>query len=182
MEFGRRSNFADFDKTEAEIKSNPALMSNYVRMDPVTHSTQCSKVFAVHEVSFEMWMFEGGDCREMNTCVCTFVLAGEHNHRDLQGQQDVSLRRRLAEGYKHEGLGADGQVQAQDREGRVVHPHDAPAVACKKSFPPMFSKLSLSWKSVLCARLFSSRWSTASCRTTRATSTSSTSPMWRPSR
>lgn len=53
MQFGRRSNFSDFDKVEVEVKSNPALMSNYVRMDPVTHATQCSKVFAVHEVSFD---------------------------------------------------------------------------------------------------------------------------------
>jgi len=50
MHFGKRCNFSDFDKIEVEIKSNPSLMSNYVRMDPVTHATQCSKVYAVHEV------------------------------------------------------------------------------------------------------------------------------------
>lgn len=52
MHFGKRCNFSDFDKTEVEIKSNPTLMNNYVRMDPVTHATQCSKVYAVHEVKY----------------------------------------------------------------------------------------------------------------------------------
>lgn len=50
MHFGKRCNFSDADTVEVEIKSNSGLMSNYVRMDPVTHSTQCSKVYAVHEV------------------------------------------------------------------------------------------------------------------------------------
>lgn len=50
MHFGKKCNFIDFDKTEVEIKSNPALMNNYVRMDPVTHATQFGKVYAVHEV------------------------------------------------------------------------------------------------------------------------------------
>lgn len=50
MHFGKKCNFSDIDVVEAEIKSNPGLMSNYVRMDPVTHATQCSKIYAVHEV------------------------------------------------------------------------------------------------------------------------------------
>lgn len=54
MHFGKRCNFSDCDKTEVEIKSNPALMSNYVRIDPVTHATQCSKVYAVHEVQISL--------------------------------------------------------------------------------------------------------------------------------
>lgn len=50
MHFGKRCNFSDSDKIEVEIKSNPALMNSYVRMDPVTHATQCSKIYALHEV------------------------------------------------------------------------------------------------------------------------------------
>ncbi|KYN14063.1 Dynein intermediate chain 2, axonemal [Trachymyrmex cornetzi] len=74
MHFGKKCNFSDFDKTEVEVKSNPALMSNYVRMDPVTHATQCSKVFAVHEVNTttatykdnKMFHYEGGWPKDIN--------------------------------------------------------------------------------------------------------------------
>lgn len=50
MHFGKRCNFSDCDKIEVGIKSEPVLMSDYVRVDPATHATQCSKVYAVHEV------------------------------------------------------------------------------------------------------------------------------------
>lgn len=50
MHFGNKCNFSDFDKMEMEIKSNPELMINYVRLDPVTHATQYSTVYGVHEV------------------------------------------------------------------------------------------------------------------------------------
>lgn len=50
MHFGKRCNFSDADAVEVEIKSNSGLMSSYVRMDPVTHATQFSKAYAVHEV------------------------------------------------------------------------------------------------------------------------------------
>lgn len=52
--FGKRCNFSNLDKIEVEIKSNSALMSNYVRMDPVTHATQCCKIYAVHEVQISI--------------------------------------------------------------------------------------------------------------------------------
>ncbi|XP_012527681.1 dynein intermediate chain 2, axonemal isoform X3 [Monomorium pharaonis] len=74
MHFGKRCNFSDSDKIEVEIKSNPALMNNYVRMDPVTHATQCSKVYAVHEVNTttatykdnKMFHYEGGWPKDIN--------------------------------------------------------------------------------------------------------------------
>ncbi|XP_072763617.1 dynein axonemal intermediate chain 2 isoform X3 [Anoplolepis gracilipes] len=74
LHFGKECNFSDFDKTEVEIKSNPSLMSNYVRMDPVTHSTQFGKVYAVHEVNTttatykdnKMFHYEGGWPKDIN--------------------------------------------------------------------------------------------------------------------
>lgn len=50
MHFGKKCNFSDSNKTEVKISSNSLLMNNYVRLDPVTHATQCSKIYAVHEV------------------------------------------------------------------------------------------------------------------------------------
>lgn len=80
MQFGRRCNFSDFDKAEMEIRSNPALMSNYVRTDPVSHATQCSKVFALHEVMTipKSRLLPMRAARNVRFCV-----AGEYNHGDL---------------------------------------------------------------------------------------------------
>lgn len=50
MHFGNEYNFSDVDNMEINIKSNSELMSNYVRMDPITHATQCNKVYAIHKV------------------------------------------------------------------------------------------------------------------------------------
>ncbi|XP_025269650.1 dynein intermediate chain 2, axonemal isoform X1 [Camponotus floridanus] len=74
MHFGKKCSFTDFDKTEVEVKSNPALMNNYVRMDPVTHATQFGKVYAVHEVNTttatykdnKMFHYEGGWPKDIN--------------------------------------------------------------------------------------------------------------------
>ncbi|RLU17333.1 hypothetical protein DMN91_009566 [Ooceraea biroi] len=74
MHFGKKCNFSDNDKVEVEIKSDPALMNNYVRTDPVTHATQCSKVYAVHEVNTptatyrdsKMFHYEGGWPKDIN--------------------------------------------------------------------------------------------------------------------
>ncbi|KAL0103408.1 hypothetical protein PUN28_017582 [Cardiocondyla obscurior] len=74
MHFGKRCSFTDVDKVEMEIKSNPALMNNYIRMDPVTHATQCSKTYAVHEVNTttatykdnKMFHYEGGWPKDIN--------------------------------------------------------------------------------------------------------------------
>ena len=49
-QFGKRCYFGDCDKLEVDIKSDPTLAGNYIRLDPVTRGTQCSKVYAAHEV------------------------------------------------------------------------------------------------------------------------------------
>jgi hypothetical protein len=111
MHFGKKCNFSDFDKMETEIKSDPALMSNYIRIDPVTRATQCSKVYAVHEVR-----------TFLNVAICAIDIssqayifntqyihvAGEHNYRYIQRQQDVPLRGGLAERHKYKGSGTNG--------------------------------------------------------------------------
>lgn len=80
MHFGKRCNFSDCDKTEMEIKSNPALMSNYVRMDPVTHATQCNKVYAVHEVQISLKRHLWKKYIIMDSiCICS----GKYNYRDI---------------------------------------------------------------------------------------------------
>lgn len=50
MHCGKKCNFVDGDKIEVEIKSDPEQMTNYFRIDPVTHATQCSKIYSLHEV------------------------------------------------------------------------------------------------------------------------------------
>lgn len=128
-DLGKRCSLSDVDTVEIEIKSNPGLMSNYVRTDPVTHATQCSKVYALHEVCLRHFPTDKYFCSEY--MFIRSVVSGEHDYRDIQRQQDVSLRGWLAERYQYERLGADSQIQAQDREGRAVHSHDASIVACK---------------------------------------------------
>ncbi|EFN85403.1 Dynein intermediate chain 2, axonemal [Harpegnathos saltator] len=74
INYGKRCNFSDVDTIEVEIKSSPGLMNNYVRMDPVTHATQCSKIYAVHEVNTttatfrdnKMFHYEGGWPKDIN--------------------------------------------------------------------------------------------------------------------
>lgn len=49
-EFGKCCNFEEKDKLETDIKPNTSLMHSYVRVDPVTQGTQCSRSYAAHEV------------------------------------------------------------------------------------------------------------------------------------
>ncbi|XP_058792515.1 dynein intermediate chain 3, ciliary [Phymastichus coffea] len=73
-EFGKRCYFDQQDKLEVDIKSDPTLASNYIRLDPVTRGTQCAKVIAAHEVNTttatfrESGMFhvEGGWPKDIN--------------------------------------------------------------------------------------------------------------------
>jgi len=105
MHFGKKCNFSDFDKVETDIKSDSALMSNYVRIDPVTRATQCSKVYAVHEVR----TFLKRCLHAIDTLRQAYIrIAGEHNYRNIQGQQDVPLRGRVAERHKYKRSGANG--------------------------------------------------------------------------
>lgn len=52
--FGKRCYFSEHDKLEVDIKSDPSLGQDYVRIDPIDKATQYSKVFATHEVSMRM--------------------------------------------------------------------------------------------------------------------------------
>ncbi|KAG7205444.1 hypothetical protein KM043_007436 [Ampulex compressa] len=60
---------------EIDIKPNVAQMNRFVRVDPFTHSTQCSKSYSVHEVNTNtatfkdvgMYHVEGGWPKDINT-------------------------------------------------------------------------------------------------------------------
>lgn len=49
-QFGKWCNFSEYNKVEVDIKSDKSLMHDYIRVDPVTSATQCSKNYSVHEV------------------------------------------------------------------------------------------------------------------------------------
>ncbi|KAK2584928.1 hypothetical protein KPH14_002523 [Odynerus spinipes] len=73
-QFGRPCNFSRFDNIDVDIQSNPALMRNYIKINPVTRGTQYSKVYAAHEVNTNtvtyrnngMYHFEGGWPKDIN--------------------------------------------------------------------------------------------------------------------
>ena len=50
-QFGKWCNFEENEKLQVDVKSQSALAHDYVRVDPVTQGTQCSKTYALHEVS-----------------------------------------------------------------------------------------------------------------------------------
>lgn len=51
-QFGRWCSFAESGpKMEIDIQPEPSLMHNFIRKDPITQGTQCSKIFAEHEVN-----------------------------------------------------------------------------------------------------------------------------------
>lgn len=50
MQFGKWCNFEEHDALEVDIKSNSSMMHDYVRIDPVSGGTQCSKIYSAHEV------------------------------------------------------------------------------------------------------------------------------------
>ncbi|XP_034947678.1 dynein intermediate chain 3, ciliary [Chelonus insularis] len=87
-QFGRWCNFTEQDKVEVDIKPDKSLMNNFIRLDPVTAGTQCSKTFAAHEI---------------NTTTATFKESGMHhveggwpkdiNMHDLE--QTVRYRRKV---------------------------------------------------------------------------------------
>lgn len=81
---------------EVNIPSEPSLMHNFVRKDPITQGTQCSKTFAEHEVrSFK-------NCHISTRSTMIFIrFSGEHDNGDLQGGQHASRRGWLAEGHQH---------------------------------------------------------------------------------
>lgn len=53
-QFGKKCNFSECDKLDVDIKSDPTLGQNFIRMDPITQGTQDSKIYAVHEVCFHL--------------------------------------------------------------------------------------------------------------------------------
>ena len=50
-EFGKFPNFSDYDQIEEDLKSDPKLMKNFMRIDPVSRGTQTEKSYALHEVT-----------------------------------------------------------------------------------------------------------------------------------
>ncbi|XP_043284269.1 dynein intermediate chain 3, ciliary isoform X2 [Venturia canescens] len=88
MQFGKWCNFEENDALEVDIKPNASLMHEFVRIDPVTEGTQCSKSYSSHEI---------------NTTTATFKESGLHhveggwpkdiNMHDLE--QTVRYRRKI---------------------------------------------------------------------------------------
>ncbi|XP_012269185.3 dynein intermediate chain 3, ciliary isoform X2 [Athalia rosae] len=75
-QFGRWCSFSDkASKMEINILPEPSLMHNYVRKDPISQGTQCSKIFSEHEVNTTtatykeggMHHVEGGWPKDVNT-------------------------------------------------------------------------------------------------------------------
>ncbi|XP_066602906.1 dynein axonemal intermediate chain 2-like [Prorops nasuta] len=74
-QFGRKCNFSECEKLEIDLKPNPALMQNFIRVDPVTQATQCNKIYSAHEVNTTtatfkdsgMFHYEGGWPKDINT-------------------------------------------------------------------------------------------------------------------
>lgn len=56
-QFGKWYSFSEHNKLEVDIKSDKSLMRDYIRVDPVTRTTQCSKNFSVHEVLYIQFSF-----------------------------------------------------------------------------------------------------------------------------
>ncbi|XP_008543431.1 dynein axonemal intermediate chain 2 [Microplitis demolitor] len=74
-QFGKWCNFSEYNKVEVDIKSDKSLMHDYIRVDPVTSATQCSKNYSVHEV---------------NTTTATFKDAGLH-HVEGGWPKDINM-------------------------------------------------------------------------------------------
>ncbi|XP_076247328.1 dynein axonemal intermediate chain 2 isoform X1 [Calliopsis andreniformis] len=73
-QFGRYCSFSDYQKVDVDIKPHAGYMNNYVRVDPATRGTQCSKTYSVHEVNTNtatfkdsgMYHSEGGWPKDIN--------------------------------------------------------------------------------------------------------------------
>ncbi|XP_014215691.1 dynein intermediate chain 3, ciliary [Copidosoma floridanum] len=50
-EFGKRCYFSDADKVEVDIKPEPSLASNFIRLNPVSRGTVIRKIYAAHEIN-----------------------------------------------------------------------------------------------------------------------------------
>ncbi|XP_015587491.1 dynein intermediate chain 3, ciliary isoform X2 [Cephus cinctus] len=87
-QFGKACIFSETDKAEVDIRPDASQLHNFVRLNPVSHGTQCSKRYAAHEV---------------NTTTATFKEGGMHhveggwpkdiNMHDLE--QTVRYRRKI---------------------------------------------------------------------------------------
>lgn len=54
QQFGKQCNFSNYQKVEADIKPHSEYINNYIRVDPSTQGTQCSKIYSLHEVQIHI--------------------------------------------------------------------------------------------------------------------------------